>query len=261
MDVRSIFGGNGEEKEMPFLDHLEELRQTIFRCLYIFVIAFVAAIPLAPFVMKTLISRLNGMVENPEAYLITTEVAGGFMVALKTAGWLSLLISAPFLLFFIGKFIFPGLKVIEKKAVSYSFFASVGLFVFGALLSFHATLPLAIGFMIKMNAWVYAVPTWTINNYVAFCIHLMIGFGLAFQLPIIILVLGKLGILSSRVLREKRRHTLVGLLVLAMLLTPPDVVTQMMMAIPLFVLYEVCIWILYSTEKKSRINADEEGEE
>jgi sec-independent protein translocase protein TatC len=262
MKVRNIFGNDGKEKEMPFLDHLEELRLTIFRCLAVFGIAFAISIPLAPFVLKMLISRLNGLVEDPSSYLQTIDVAGAFIMTIKIASWFSVLIASPFLLFFLGQFIFPGLKIIEKKAVIYSLAASGGLFVFGVLMSFSATLPLALKFMMKMNAWLNIVPKWTVSSYVAFCIQLLIGFGLAFQLPIVILVLGKLGILNSVILREKRRHIMVGLLVMAMLLTPPDVLTQIMMALPLFVLYEICIWILYSTEKKSRADADkiDEGE-
>jgi len=251
MKARNIFGGDGTEKEMPFLDHLEELRLTTFRCLAVLAIAVVISVPLAPYVLRTLISRLEGLVPNPEQYLITIDVAGGFMMAVKVAGWFGILMSAPFLLIFIGQFVFPGLRVIEKKAIIYSLAASLGLFIFGVLMGFYATLPLALKFMMNLNAWLGVAPQWTVNSYVAFCIHLMIGFGVAFQLPIVILVLGKLGIVDSKLLREKRRHVIVALLVLAMLLTPPDVITQMLMAVPLISLYEICIWILFSTEKKN----------
>lgn len=251
MKVRNILGRDDADKEMPFLDHLEELRITTFRCLAAFAIAFIIAIPLAPYVLRVLISRLEGLVPNPEQYLITLDVSGGFLMAVKIAGWFSLLMASPFLLLFIGQFVFPGLRVIEKKAILYSFGASVGLFIMGVLMGFNATLPLALKFMMKLNTWLGIAPQWTVNSYVAFCIHLMIGFGLAFQMPIVILVLGKLGVLDSKILREKRRHVLIGLLVVAMILTPPDVITQMMMALPLFVLYEICIWILYSTERRN----------
>jgi len=262
MKVRKILGSEENEKEMPFLDHLEELRITAFRCLAVFGIAFMLSIPLAPFVLRILISRLHGLVPNPEQYLITLDVSGGFMMTIKIAGWFSVLVSSPFLLLFIGQFVFPGLKAIERKAIIYSLGCSIGLFMFGVLMGFNATLPLALKFMMKLNAWLNVAPQWTVNSYVAFCIHLMIGFGLAFQLPIIILVLGKMGILNSRILRDKRKHVLVGLLVLATLLTPPDVITQMMMAIPLFILYEICIWILYSTEKnKADLDLDPQDEQ
>jgi len=262
--MRSIFNGDGTDKEMPFLDHLEELRITTFRCLAAFMVAFIISLPLAPFVLRTLITRLEGIVPDPEQYLITLDVAGAFMMWVKLAGWFSLVMASPFLLLFLGQFIFPGLRAIEKKAILYSLGASLGLFIFGVLMGFNATLPLALKFMMKLNAWLGIAPQWTVNSYVAFCVHLMIGFGLAFQLPIVILVLGKMGILDSRILRDKRRHVVVGLLVVAMVLTPPDVVTQMMMAVPLFILYEICIWILFSTEKKkSRMEAQnqETGEQ
>lgn len=261
MKARKIFGEDGLDKEMPFLDHLEELRITTFRCLGALAIAFLIAVPLAPYVLRTLITRLEGLVPNPEQYLITLDVSGGFLMAVKIAGWFGLLMASPFLIVFIGQFIFPGLRVIEKKAIIYSMGASLALFVFGVLMGFNATLPLALKFMMQLNSWLGIAPQWTVNSYVAFCIHLMIGFGLAFQLPIVILVLGKMGIVDSKQLREKRRHVLIGLLVLAMLLTPPDVITQMMMAIPLFVLYEICIWILFSTEKKSSTIVDETNTE
>ncbi len=244
--------GTENEKEMPFLDHLEELRITTFKCLAVLVAAFLVAIPLAPFALRMLITRLEGLVPNPESFLITLDVSGAFIMTVKLALWFGILMSSPFLLLFLGQFIFPGLRVIERKAILYSLGASLGLFLFGVLMGFHATLPLALRFMMNLNEWLNIAPQWTVNSYVAFCVHLMIGFGLAFQLPIVILVLGKMGILDSKILREKRRHVLIGLLVVAMVLTPPDIITQMMMAIPLFILYEICIWILFSTELRNK---------
>jgi sec-independent protein translocase protein TatC len=91
---------------------------------------------------------------------------------------------------------------------------------------------------------------WNYQKFIGFTLQVLLGFGLAFQLPIIIILLGKLGILRSRQLRNKRRHVIVGLFILAMLLTPPDVTTQILMALPLILLYEFCIWFLYFSEEK-----------
>ena len=107
-----------------------------------------------------------------------------------------------------------------------------------------------------IRGWMGIEAEWTVTSYVAFAIQLMIGFGLAFELPVVVVILGRMGIVSAAQLREKRRHVLVFLLILAMVLTPPDVVTQLLMAVPLAILYEVCILLVWASEKKAGLGDD-----
>ncbi len=178
------------------------------------------------------------------------EVTGGFTVAMRIALWGGVLISAPFLVFFIGQFIFPGLTSTEQTAVRRASGFSVGLFIIGVLLGYFGTLPVALNMMFQLHDWLGIQPVPQVNSYVAFTVHLLLAFGIAFQMPVILVILGKLGLLTSTQLRERRRYVIVILLVVAMVLTPPDIFTQLIMALPLVALYEGCIWIVYLTERQ-----------
>jgi len=237
----------------PFLEHLEELRGTIIRCLVAFGIAFAVAVPLAPWIFAVLTAPLVRVVDNPEQCLRSLEATGAFALAVRIGVWSALLLSAPFLFIFISGFIFPGLAQRERQAVLRSCAFSVGLFIVGALLGYFVILPLAFQVMLRMHSWLGIVAKWKAVSTVAFSIHVVVGFGLAFQMPVVILVLGKLGLVDSAMLCSKRRHMIVGLLVLAMVLTPPDVLTQLMMALPLILLYELCVVLLRVRERRLRV--------
>ena len=145
---------------------------------------------------------------------------------------------------------FPGLKAIEKKVIVRSSGFVVILFAAGVSLGYFVTLPIALKMLMWWNDYMEATPLWTLPKYITFCTQIIMAFGLVFQMPVIILILGKMGLVTAQQLREKRRHVIVLLLVLAMLLTPPDVFTQLIMAGPLVILYELCIWMLRALERK-----------
>ncbi|MCF7849093.1 MAG: twin-arginine translocase subunit TatC [Kiritimatiellales bacterium] len=158
-----------------------------------------------------------------------------------------MLLSLPALIFIIGSFIMPGVKDIERSVMSRISGFSAILFFTGVAMGYKITLPLALGLMLKIGGRLGGESIWFYNKYIGFAIQLLLGFGVAFQLPVVILLLGKMGLVNSRQLREKRRHVIVGLLILAMILTPPDIMTQLLMAAPLIFLYEFCIWFLFFT--------------
>jgi sec-independent protein translocase protein TatC len=174
-----------------------------------------------------------------------SEPAAAIKMWLTVSFFGGLLLSLPFLVFFIGSFVLPGVRDTERKMLTRISFFSGGLFVAGIAMGYKVTLPLAMGLMLKIGGQLGGESIWFYNKYIAFALQLLLGFGLAFQLPVVILILGKMGLVNSRQLREKRRHVIVGLLILAMLLTPPDVMTQLLMAAPLILLYEFCIWFLH----------------
>ena len=234
----------------PFLAHLEDLRKTLIQCVVALVGGMLIAFPLAPQIFTVLKIPLKGVTDNPDYFLRSLEVSGAFMVTLRIAFWAGLLMSAPLIVIFIGRFIFPGLTRREKDVVLQMSGVSVALFILGAMLGYWVTLPVALKVLFGMNEWLGVRAEWTVTSYVAFSTQLLIGFGLVFELPVVVLVLGRLGLLSSAQLREKRRLAIVMALILGAVLTPgPDVFSQLMMAIPLILLYEVCIWVLFYTEK------------
>ena len=238
------------EDAKPFLDHLEEFRQAVIKSAIALAVGVAIAFPFAPQILGLLKAPLADIVEDPDAFLMSVEVTGAFTVALRVALWAGLLVAVPFLVYFIGGFIAPGLKPREKQMIVKSAGFAIALFFMGVSLGYFVTLPVALKMMFGLHEWlgIRAMPTMT--SYVAFSIQLLIGFGLAFQMPVIVLILGKLGILSSLQLRQSRRYVIVLLLVVAMILTPPDIFTQLIMAVPLIILFELCIWILRASEKK-----------
>ena len=234
----------------PFMEHLEDLRQMVIRCALALAAGTAVALPFAPRIFAILRAPLDQAVKRPDVSLQSIEVTGAFTVSMRIALWGGLLLSAPFLVFFIGQFIFPGLTSKERKAVRQAGGFSVGLFIIGVGLGYKGTLPVALTMMFGMHDWLGIQPMPQVTSYVAFTVHLLLAFGVAFQMPVILVVLGKLGILTSRQLRERRRYVIVILLLAAMILTPPDVFTQLIMALPLIVLYEACIWIVQLTERR-----------
>ena len=179
-----------------------------------------------------------------EFSLITLSPIEAFVQIVKVIFVSGLIVSAPFLIFFISLFVLPGLRAKEKKTITNAAVAGGILFAVGVSMGYFMTLPVAINLMLKFNDFLGTTATWGIDKYIGFVLQLLLGFGLAFELPVILIVLGKVGIISSRGLRTYRRHVIVGIFILSMFLTPPDPLTQLQLAIPLVILYECCIWIL-----------------
>lgn len=296
-----------DDREMPFLEHLEDFRKTIIRSAIALTLGFLICLPFAnqlvmllrapaePYIEKEMSDALNesslririptdAIVEDavvndadgrrfyevdadvkvPEddarrgvIRLQFLEPAAAFKMWMSAAFFGGLLISLPFLVMIIGSFVLPGVKDTERKLMTRIALFSGVLFLGGVAMGYKITLPLALEIMLKFGYALGGESNWFYNKYIAFALHLLLGFGLAFQLPIVILILGKMGLVSSQQLREKRRHVIVGLLVVAMLLTPPDVMTQLLMAGPLILLYEFCIWFLYFSDRKAAQNGTE----
>jgi sec-independent protein translocase protein TatC len=252
-----------DDQDRPFLEHLEAFRTMLFQCVITVGICMAACIPLAKPILYWLRKPLvdAAAATGFEYQLITLSPIEAFIQIVKIIFVSGLIVSAPILIFFIGLFVLPGLKKSEQKVLNYATFAGGILFIAGITMGYMMTLPVAINLMLRFNDTLGTVANWGIDKYIGFVLQLLLGFGLAFELPMILIVLGKMGVVTSRGLRTYRRHVIVGLFVLAMLLTPPDPVTQLQMAIPLIVLYECCIWILAVICPKSATQDDTETED
>ncbi len=237
--------------EKPLLSHLEDLRTVLIRCFAALAVGMLAAIPLCRSIFNILKLPLIRAGRNPDVFLIPFEVTGGFSVAMRIVFWSGLLFSLPFIAVFSATFVFPGLTPKERRIVVRASAFAVALFVVGAALGYFGTLPLALNVMFGVSEWIgFSAGPVYVRNYVTFCLHLMLGFGLAFELPVLLIALARTGVLHAAQLRAVRPHVMVGLLVLAMLLTPPDIFTQLMMALPLILLYEVSIGIIAVSERR-----------
>jgi sec-independent protein translocase protein TatC len=236
-----------------FLGHLEDLRRTALWCLVCYALGLVLAIPLAPGLLHVLKGPVAMAGLDPDRFLRVLQVTGGFSIAMRLIVWGGLLFSLPFLIFLIAGFVFPGLTQRERRASTVAMAVAVLLFAGGVTMGYYMTLPVAVQLMIRISAWLNVPCEFVeLSDYVGFTLKLLIAFGLAFELPVVVLLLGSLGIVTSSQLREKRRHAIVVLLIIAMFLTPPDPITQVLMAAPMALLYEICIWVLYGLEKRRR---------
>jgi sec-independent protein translocase protein TatC len=178
-------------------------------------------------------------------FIRPTEVFFGYI---KLALFVGLLLGAPFVLYQIWQFIVPALFPHERKYARYGFLAGAGLFYLGAFGCLFFVVPIAIKFLIELGGN-YLQAAFTFENYISFILWLMLGFGVSFELPVVLFLLAKIGLVSHRFLREKRKYAIVLALVLGALLTPTqDPFTMMTLAIPLIALYEVTLWVIRLTE-------------
>ena len=177
----------------------------------------------------------------------------GFLVAFHVAIYAALAVSSPFWIFFMGGFILPALNLKERSVIFQWLGWSGFLFFAGVLSTYFVLLPVALRASVQYSAILgFSSQDWRADEYISFVCKFIFGMGLGFQFPLIVLFLVKIGILTHAHLTKYRRHVAVLSLILGAVLTTPEVVTQVAMAIPLYLLYEVCIWIAWYWERKKR---------
>ena len=185
-----------------------------------------------------------------EEMLQGLDLTSGFSAMMSIALWGGTAISFPFLVYAILRFVFPALTNREKCVLLTILVTGSALFIVGVGLAYGETLPLVVTAFQSINDWVgLPVTTIRIEGYVSIVLKTVIAFGLVFQMPLVIFVLGWFGLVTSASLREKRRFAIVIAFILAMFLTPPDPMSQIMMAVPLCLLYELSIWAVWLKER------------
>jgi sec-independent protein translocase protein TatC len=236
--------------KMPFLSHLEELRRRLIACAIAVGIGFVLCYLIRERLFLILVSPLKDILQDGDK-LIYTHLLGAFLTYLKTAAIGGVLLAAPYLFYQIWMFIAPGLYQKEKRYVVPFVLCSTLLFVGGALFGYFVVFPLGFRFFLSFaNDYIRALPS--INEYFSLAIRLLFCFGIAFELPVVIFFLAKIGLVTPELLRKKRKYALLLMFVVGAILTPPDVVSQVMLAMPLIALYEFGIIVsVIGTRKKS----------
>jgi sec-independent protein translocase protein TatC len=192
-------------------------------------------------------------IEAARKLLINIDIAGPFMMAVNVSLIAAVIASFPLLLIFLLQFILPGLKANEKKLLFPAIGIGTGLFLGGCTFAYWQVLPRALVFFSEFAASVGATQTWALDNYVTFTTRFILVFGIAFELPIIVMALVKLDFLNFKIMKATWRHALVAITLFAAVITPtPDVLTLMMMSGPLYVLYAICVVLAYFMEKKDK---------
>ena len=247
----------GSNAEMPFLDHLEELRWRIIWSLAAIILGVVAAFivlqqfDIFKFLERPILPYLNG---NKLKY---THPADPFSVLISASFTIGIVLALPVILYQVWAFLAPALYKHEKRVVLPVIFGAIGLFVSGVSLSFYVVLPLAIGWLMKIAANTDALePMITYRDYFSFAVNMSLAFGLCFELPIVILLLATLGLVTPEFLRKYRRHALVLCVVAGALLSPGDLVwTTILLAAPLYLLYELSVVLTVVVYRRRRKRA------
>ncbi len=188
--------------------------------------------------------------------LVNLSPAGGFFVAVQVAFYGGLVLSAPFIFYFIIGFVFPALKIREQKYVFRALFFGGGLFLVGVSFCYFVLMPVALAASQKYSNWLgLGASQWRAEDYISFVCRFMLGMGLGFEMPVVILTLVKIGVLSYSTLSKARRYMIVINLILGAVLTTPEVVTQLLMFVPLQCLYEITVWIAWYWDRQEKKRA------
>ncbi len=199
-------------------------------------------------------------VEKLKIELINLTPVGGFWVAMQVSMYGGTLLASPFIFYFIAGFIFPALRMKEKHYVYRGLGFGVLLFSLGVCFCYYILMPLALSASAKYSNWLgFEASQWQAEAYISFVCKFMLGMGIGFQMPVVLLTLVKIGVLNYTVLAKMRRYMIVINLVLGALLTTPEIITQVMMAIPLQLLYECSVWIAWYWERRDRKRAEAGG--
>jgi len=184
-----------------------------------------------------------------------------FMLAIKLSVFAGVIISFPFLLFFILQFVVPGLKPKERKALYPALFIGFALFLGGVFFCYFSVLPKALDFFFEYGKDMGVQNEWRIGEYISFATQFTLIFGLSFELPVVVMTLVKIGILSYETMRNTRSYAIISIMVVAAVITPTgDALTLSMLAVPMIILYEICIWLAYFSRKKELLAEEEERE-
>ena len=250
------------EKEGGFISHLTELRSRLIHSFIFLFVFFILCYFFAEYLYGFLVEPYAQAVKNDgtERRLIFTALQETFLTYLKVAFFAAFFVSSPFILIQVWKFIAPGLYDHEKSAIMPYMVVTPILFFLGGALVYYLIMPLAIKFFLSFESTgrITNLPIQLeakVNEYLSLIMKLIFAFGLSFQLPVVLSLLARVGVVDSEFLKKRRKYVVVIIFTAAAILTPPDPVTQIGLAIPLLILYELSIFSVSLIEKKPKEDA------
>ncbi len=250
-----------DKSKAPLLDHLIELRRRLLWCVLVLAVSFGLCLwqarPIFGFLAQPLLAAGQGT-------LVYTGIFEAFFAEIKVAFFAALMISFPVIANQIWRFVAPGLYAKEKKAFAPFLILTPFLFLAGAALAYYVCMPLALHFLMSYQGSIGGVQAQAlpgIGNYLSFVTQFLFGFGVAFLLPVLLMLLEAAGLVTRAQLKRGRRYAIVISFVVAAVLTPPDVVSQLLLAVPLLFLFEFSLLAIWFTEKRRSKTANEAAED
>src|SRR3954452_5575048 len=226
-----------DENQETFISHLIELRSRLLRAIVAVVIVLAVLFPFAKDIYAALAMPLLRVLPQGST-MIATDVTGTFLVPLKVTLMAAFLVALPYVLYQMWAFVAPGLYQHEKKLVAPVLVSSFIFFLLGMSFAYFFVFPIAFGFFANYTPAGVQMMT-DIDKYLSFVLTMFIAFGVTFEVPVIVIVLVRMGIVSLEKLRRIRAYVIVGAFVVGAIFTPPDVVSQLLLAVPLWLLYEL----------------------
>jgi len=246
-----------EEDKIPFTDHLEELRERIIKSFIAVAIGFVVCYGFKEKLFEIITLPLMSVMEKGDQ-LIFTGLPEAFFTYLKVAFLAGMILAGPVIIYQFWMFVAPGLYKNERRIMVPIVVLSTFFFIGGALFGYFIVFPWGFKFFLSFaSESIKALPS--MKEYLSFATKLLLAFGLVFELPIVITFLARLGLVTVPFLRQNRKYAVLLFFVGAAMITPPDVVTQIMMAFPLMLLYEISIWGAIMFGQKEIDTAEEEA--